>query len=55
MAIDTNPFHWIAEFSEKKNGIEIEYYIEAISSSGVTQSRPITAPKGFYTFKYVAQ
>jgi hypothetical protein len=55
MEMDTNPNHWIAEFPEKENGIEIEYFIEAKSSSGGTQNRPITAPVGFYTFKYVAQ
>lgn len=55
MEMDTNPNHWIAEFPEKETGIEIEYFLEAKSSSGATQTRPITAPIGFYTFKYVAQ
>lgn len=55
MEIDSIPHHWMAEFPEKENGIEIEYYVEAKSSSGATQNRPITAPEGFYTFKYIAQ
>jgi agmatine/peptidylarginine deiminase len=33
-------------------GGEIEYYIEASSVNGKTMQKPITAPKGFYTFKY---
>lgn len=55
MDMDNNPNHWKGEFPMKEKGIEIEYYIEAKSSSGATQSRPITAPDGFYTFIYVAQ
>ncbi|PKA82003.1 agmatine/peptidylarginine deiminase [Ulvibacter sp. MAR_2010_11] len=53
MTMDTNPNHWFAEFPAKEKEIEIEYYIEAQSGSGATQNRPITAPEGFYTFKYV--
>ena len=55
METDNKPNHWKAEFPEKENGTEIQYYIEAKSSSGATQSKPITAPEGFYTFKYLAQ
>lgn len=29
----------------------VEYYIEALATSGKQQVRPITAPEGFYTFK----
>lgn len=36
---------------EQAEGTEIEYYIQAESKSGKTQTKPITAPDGFYTFK----
>lgn len=55
MKMDNNPSHWLAKFPEGDDGIEIEYYIEAKSNSGSTQKRPFTAPKGFYTYKYVSQ
>ena len=30
----------------------IEYYVSAIANSGKEQVRPMTAPSGFYSFKY---
>ena len=33
----------------------IEYYIEATSKSGAIEHRPMTAPKGFFTFDYVSK
>nr|WP_282102994.1 agmatine deiminase family protein [Maribacter sp. MMG018] len=55
MDMDNNPNHWKAKFIEGSEGMEIEYYIEVKANTGETQTRPITAPKGYYEFKYVAQ
>ena len=55
MSMDNNPNHWIASIPQHENETAIEYYVEAKSNSGITQRRPITAPEGYYEFKYVAQ
>lgn len=55
MSIDNNPNHWVADIPKHENETAIEYYVEAKSKSGKTQRRPMTAPEGYYTFKYVAQ
>ena len=55
MNMDNNTNHWQAEFPKGKEGMIIEYYIESKSITGETQTKPITAPKGHYDFKYVAQ
>lgn len=55
MNMDNNPNHWLAEFPKGKEGMIIEYYIEAKSITGEIQTKPITAPKGHYEFKYVPQ
>ena len=34
------------------NTSNIEYYVSAIANSGKQQVRPITAPEGFYSFRY---
>lgn len=45
----------LTEFSgfipEQPNGSVVEYYIEGNSNSGKIQTKPITAPDGFYSFK----
>ena len=55
MSMDNNPTHWVAHIPKHEKELAIEYYITAKSNSGITQRRPITAPEGYYTFKYVAQ
>lgn len=35
-----------------QTGATFEYYIEAKSNNGKTMTKPMTAPGGFYTFKY---
>ncbi|RLD17978.1 MAG: hypothetical protein DRI69_11205 [Bacteroidetes bacterium] len=55
MNMDNNLNHWVASILQHENETVIEYYVEAQSNSGKTQRRPITAPEGYYTFKYVAQ
>lgn len=42
---------WTGFIVEMPAGTTIYYYIEAASTSGKTQVRPITAPKGFWKFK----
>ena len=53
--MNNNPNHWKAKFREGSEGMKIEYYIEVKANTGETQTKPITAPKGYYEFKYVAQ
>lgn len=55
MDMNNNPNHWKAKFIEGSEGMEIEYYLEVKANTGLTQTKPITAPKGYYEFKYVAQ
>ena len=55
MSMGNNPNHWIASIPQHENETAIEYYVEAKSNSGKTQRRPITAPEGYFEFKYVAQ
>ena len=55
MSMDNNPNHWIASIPQHENETTIEYYVEVKSNSGKTQRRPITAPDGYYVYKYVAQ
>jgi agmatine deiminase len=55
MSMDNNPNHWIAHIPKHEKETVIEYSVEAKSNSGNTQRRPITAPEGYFTFKYVAQ
>jgi len=55
MSMDNHPNHWTASFPKHEKDKIIEYYVEVKSNSGKTQRRPISAPEGYYTFKYVAQ
>lgn len=55
MRKDNNPNHWMASIPQQEKETTIEYYIEVKSNSGKIQRRPITAPEGYYEFKYVAQ
>ncbi len=55
MSMDNNPNHLLAQIPKHENETAIEYYVEAKSNSGKTQRRPITAPEGYYEFKYVEQ
>lgn len=54
MDMDNNPNHWRAEFPVGDEGMVIEYFIEAKAITGESQTKPITAPRGYYNFKYVA-
>lgn len=45
-----NEQHFYAEFPKQKSGSTIEYYIAAVSNSGETETRPITAPLSTYSF-----
>lgn len=47
--------HWFAKIPDQKNNLEIDYYIEVQSKAGNIGRRPITAPKGHYSFKFIAQ
>lgn len=55
MRMDNNPNHWMASIPQHEKETTIEYYIKVKSNSGKTQRKPITAPEGYYEFKYVAQ
>ena len=47
-----NHNHWYAAIPPHEHPAVIEYYIEALSTSGVAYTRPLTAPKGFYETTY---
>ena len=51
MKSDSNAHFWNAQIPKQEKEIEIEYFVEAVSNSEKSQTRPITAPKGFYKFK----
>jgi agmatine/peptidylarginine deiminase len=55
MTVSYSQNNWHAEFPIFNNGTTIEYYVNATSNEGKSQSRPITAPKGHYQFKYIVQ
>ncbi len=42
---------WSGNFSNLPNNSVIQYYIESEAKNGKKITRPITAPKGFYSFK----
>jgi hypothetical protein len=46
-----NREHFFAEIPFHETGVTIEYYISASSNSGRTETKPRTAPLGFYQFK----
>lgn len=48
------PYHWYSKIPVHPDNTIIEYYIEAMSTSGNSETRPKTAPEGFYEFKYVS-
>jgi len=47
--------HWFTNVPVHENNTVIEYYIEVNSKSGDSKTRPMSAPNGFYEFKYVSQ
>jgi hypothetical protein len=55
MESDGNLNHWKKQIPFEEKETEIEYYVEATSVTGKLQRRPITAPKGFYSFKYTIE
>jgi len=55
MSKDGSLNHWFAKIPNHKENTVIEYYVEVHSKSGKIEKRPITAPEGYYNFKYVAQ
>ncbi|WP_462248898.1 agmatine deiminase family protein [Ekhidna sp.] len=50
-----NASYWYATIPVQNNNSIIEYYVEAASESGNINTRPMTAPKGYFEFKYVTQ
>jgi agmatine/peptidylarginine deiminase len=50
-----SPDGYFATVPSQRSEATIEYYIEAASESGAIAQRPMTAPKGFFTFNYVAK
>jgi agmatine/peptidylarginine deiminase len=42
--------HWVADIPAHPAGTTLYYYIEATSTSGKTQVRPIVAPQGYFHF-----
>lgn len=51
----TDPINniWSAVIPAQDAGAVVQYYIEAISNSGKTQVRPITAPEGMYSYRVI--
>lgn len=45
-----NEDHFFAEIPNHESGATIEYYISAASKSGKTETKPRTAPLGYYKF-----
>ncbi|WP_224485421.1 agmatine deiminase family protein [Robertkochia aurantiaca] len=43
--------HWYSELPLKPESSGIEFYIEAHTGKGKSLTRPVTAPKGFYTYE----
>lgn len=43
--------HFYANIPHNEAGTTVEYYIQAVSNSGKTETQPRTAPQGFYKFK----
>ncbi len=48
---DESTHAYTAFIPEQVNGSTIEYYIEATANTGKVQTKPMTAPDGFYSFK----
>ena len=42
--------HFFSEIPYNKPGVEIEYYVSAVSNSGRAETQPRTAPLGTYKF-----
>lgn len=55
MQLEKNPHHWRIGFPRQDTETTIEYFVEVTSKSGRTATKPNTAPKGFYSFNYVAE
>ena len=55
MINNNSKHHWYYDIPAQVNAMVIEYYVEVTSLNGVLNTRPKTAPKGFYKFKYVSQ
>lgn len=50
MHFDSTAMQWYGDFPFFKDDTTIYYYVEAFANSGKHQVRPITAPKGFYSY-----
>jgi agmatine deiminase len=48
-------YHWYGRIPAQEENTIIEYFVEALSKSGKSGKRPMTAPNGFYEFTYVSQ
>lgn len=42
---------WLADIPAQDVGSIIEYYVSAVAENGKTQTRPIVAPEGFWSFE----
>lgn len=46
--------HWYsAQIPSMEFGTEIQYYISAMSNSGKSQSRPLVAPEGYFSYRVI--
>jgi len=50
----TDSIHWTGYIPAQPVGTTVYYYVEAISLSGKTQVRPITAPAGYWRFNVLS-
>jgi len=42
---------WVADIPAQEVGSIIEYYVSAVAENGKTQTRPIVAPEGYWSFE----
>lgn len=55
MSKDGNANHWFVKIPKQEENTKIEYFINVRSKSGKIGRKPITAPLGYYSYKYVLQ
>ncbi|EAR01932.1 agmatine deiminase family protein [Maribacter sp. HTCC2170] len=55
MFSNNSKHHWYSMIPAQEKNTAIEYYVEITSKDGKSITRPMTAPKGSYEFKYVSQ
>ncbi|MEQ8303016.1 MAG: agmatine deiminase family protein [Cyclobacteriaceae bacterium] len=52
MTMAANQNNWHVEFPAFDEDTSLEYYVTVTTKEGDSQSRPMTAPDGYYQFKY---